>query len=206
MWYNDNKNIGIFGPTQNGKTTFANNLHGKSNRIGVFFNHDDEPFVTGVPARNVREVIAQMSNGQSKIDLQMAMFETNAEEKLESIVKTLMVMGEKNNAEFIFTIDEAHEFAPEGSRNTPVHLAAKRGLKRGMKCQVITQDPATLSNSVTRQMDYLVWVGPASPQSINYMRERMNIDNADVFGQNNQYEYKVLDRNGNVIDSGRVSG
>jgi hypothetical protein len=203
VWGRDGNAV-ILGPTQNGKTTVANERHKTTKKIGVFYNHDDEPFITGHATQSVEGMLQLFDRGKSKIDFQLPMFSTEPEEQLEKLVRTLMILGEKKGGVFRLSIDEAHEIAYEGSNNTPVHLAMKRGQKRGVYVNAITQDPATFSKSAARQADYLVWVGPMSGSTKEYFKRQWDFPEKGIekIANVNQYHYKAINRQGEVVDSG----
>lgn len=202
-WRRDGNAV-ILGPTQNGKTTVANKRHRGSPKIGVVFNHDDEDFITGHACKSVGGMLKLFSQGKQKIDFQLPMFDTNPEEKLEKLVKQLMVLGEKKGGVFRLTIDEAHEIAYEGTRGTPIHMAMKRGQKRGVYVNAITQDPATFSKSAARQADYLVWVGEMSGSTKSYFKKSWDFPERGIeqLSTVKEFHYKVINRRGKVVDSG----
>lgn len=204
MWYdNFDKNIVIFGGTQQGKTVLANEIYAKSKRFGVFWNPDGEDFVSGWKVQSFDEIIRGIKYGYRKFSFEMPWYSLNDDDKYDQLVMNLLLSGEEHNFGWVFVTDEAHDIAREGKKGTPLHLASKRGLKRGVQNVVLTQDPATLSNSVIRQCDILAWVGPMSPQDVTYMKERLKLDPSG-FKQPGKYEYFVINREGDEIARGKT--
>lgn len=202
-WYNTDKNIAIFGGTQQGKSVLANEIYMHSDRIGVFFNPDGENFVGGWVVKDVNDIIYGMSRDKRKFSFEMPWYSLKDEEKYDKLVRFMIKTGENNNIGWILVTDEAQDYSPEGSRQTSLHLALKRGLKRGVQNVITTQDPATLSNSAFRQCDLFAWVGPMAPQDISYFKERLKIDLRQE-KQPGKYEYMVFDRSGDIISRGKT--
>lgn len=207
VWYEADSNIVIFGGTQQGKSVLGNEIYTLSDRIGIFFNPDGEDFVSGWKVKCWKgcqeSIVYGMANGHSKFSYELPLFSMDEKKHYQDLAKNVLSSAENHNIGFIVVTDEAHEFAPSGSTKTASHLLAKRGLKRGVKSVFITQDPSTFSNSINRQADYLVWVGPMSQQDRMYFEERLKIDPTAI-PELGEFEYAVLNRDSEIVTTDRT--
>jgi len=197
------KNAVILGGSQSGKSVLANEAYAKSSKIGIFWNPDGESFVKGWRVKGLDKLNAGLRQGKHKFSYEMPFLSLDESQRFDELAHWILTTAErKQGAKFFVVIDESHELAPEGSKNTPVHLLYKRGLKRNVQVVSTTQDPATFANSAARQADRYYWVGEMSPTSAKYLRERWNLSNVDQLMGMSEYQYKAIDRSGNIVDSG----
>lgn len=201
-WWTDG-NVAILGKSQQGKSVLANQRHAEHPRVGVFFAPDREPWMVGREVQTPTALAQGIEAGGRKFVYTMPPFDLDLAERLDTLVRWMLVLGERGESPgFVLTVDEAHEVAPEGRGGTPLHLAAKRGKKRGVQVQMLTQDPAQLSLSALRQADWLAWVGPAGTSSVQYL-DGKGLP-AAAFAGNANHEYTVVpDRpRASPVDSG----
>jgi hypothetical protein len=194
------KNVTIFGGSQQGKTVVGNQAHAESDRVGILFAPDPEPWMRGQRVRSIEGIVAGLQQGREKFVYALPSYATEPREHFERLAYFALSAGEQHGLRARLTVDEAHEVAREGEGATPLQLVAKRGLKRGIQVTSVTQDPATFPLTVTRQSDALAYVGPASTMTVEYL-SRKKID-ASAWTDADDHEVRVIDRQGTLLWSG----
>ena len=151
------KHVSIIGKTDTGKTTVAKLLHENTDKISIFFNTQDEH----VDGYRVNYWDPELLKEHKKINFIPSWKTDKATIQLNKIImdlsKITQNIGDRSReTRFIVFVDEAHEIAYQGSKNTPLHYLFKRGNRYGMTGISITQRPADLDKGIVTQASYHV--------------------------------------------------
>lgn len=205
-WLSDFAPILICGGTQNGKTVTANCIqHQAADAVSIVWNPEPEPFIRGRVAESIGDVGRLIDAGARCIDYRPTSWQTDdLRDEHEQLVEMLFRLNDPHDFDqpFLLVTDELHEIAPSGGPETSVHRAHKRGEKRGVQQLGISQDYATIPNTVIRQSSYKLYVGRPDEFEESYMADHGLP--FDELRQNDEHQAAVV-QGGQVVDRFTVS-
>lgn len=151
------KHISIIGKTNTGKTTFAKMLHEYTDKISIFFNTQDED----VEGYKTKKWDYHLLEEHKKInfipDWRSEIATIQLQEIKDDLQQLMLRIGDRSRkTRFVIFVDEAHEIALQGIKDTPLHFIFKRGKRHGITGVSITQSPADLDKGIVKQADYHV--------------------------------------------------
>lgn len=193
--------IAIGGGTRQGKTVGANQVFAQASEdFGLFFQPDPEPWLHGTHIAYPQQLSDALKAGCERVVVGLPMGVADYDAHFHYCAETIMEMGEKRAISSIVPVDEAQEVSHAAGGGS-LDWLLKRGLKRGVRVVIITQDFSAVSNKALRQCDYYCWVGPASGADVAYLKQSHKID-ASAWRDNENHEYSVVNRQGEEIDRG----
>jgi len=154
-----------FGQSGTGKTTLAADHAADAGANVLFFNTQEEDVLPGFTRADRTDLLHLLAAG--RIDYVPAADDRTARMELDVIVREMFKHRERHN---VLIVDEAQEYAPEGSRPGPLELVARRGRRHNVELWVVSQHPADLAKKVLRQVStvYLFEM----PYSDQYLRQQ----------------------------------
>lgn len=192
------KNLALFGGTRQGKSVLANQLHATDPNLSIFFAPDPEPWFVGQTVSRVENLSDAVRAGAERIVVPSSL-DADLEARSAGWIHGLLRLGDKL-PEFScsFFVDEAQDVDSDA-----LTLSTKRGLKRGIRTVIVTQDPASRDVPLTalRQCDYYGWVGPIGPMSAEYVRGKRLFD-PSLMKDNPEHRVQVVDKMGNNVWQG----
>jgi hypothetical protein len=130
-------------------------LHTNTKFRSIFFNSQDE----AVDGFRTNTWDISLLKEHRKINFIPDWKGDKATTQLQAIVDNLREIalrsGDRSRkTEIIVFVDEAHNIALQGQKDTPMHWIFKQGHRHGVTGVSITQSPADLDKGIVRQADY----------------------------------------------------
>lgn len=193
-WVKSEFSFFAFAKTGRGKTVTANAIHAGTDRLSIFWNCQRKPYIRGKTVHysgssddgKLAEIVR---SGADKIDVQP----TNDDpETLAALVDWCWPLA-SSGVRLMLTVDEAVDYAPNGSKGTPVHRLMKRGREPGdseggIKGGLISQRYSEVEKSARSEAEYLIIVG--IPDKGDWDRlEKVGIDMAELENRHSQDKF-----------------
>jgi hypothetical protein len=197
-WARADRNLAIFGATQQGKTVGANQIQAEDDRLGVLLAPDPETWMTGVRVSDRSDLAAVLRSGRRSCVVPAGLW-ADLEEHHGRWTRWLLATADRVDGLAVTLVhDEAQDLDADA-----LTTCLKRGLKRGVRNVVVTQSPASRSVPLEalRQCGYYCWVGPIGSFDRNYINDHGIFDPAEI--DNDDHEYTTVTRTGEVVARGR---
>lgn len=191
------KNLLVLGGTRQGKSVLLNQLHATHPWISFFFAPDPEPWFKGATIRDPAHLSDGLRAGHRKFVIPVGLW-GDVEGRFARWAVAILELGDRLGGwRCNMAIDEAQEV-----HNDLLVKAAKRGLKRGFRLNISTQDPShsQVPPAAITQCDYIAWVGPAGGQEISWLQgaKVLDRDPGDFLRDVPNHHVTVVDKRGDV--------
>lgn len=197
MTWRSQGNLAILGGTRQGKGVLVNQLLAIDDRLGILFAPDPEPWFDGVRLDEPRQLSAAIARGADRIVIECDLWDDVAD-RHATWARALLQLGDRLEPfRATLAVDEAQDVDAD-----LLTLACKRGLKRGIRSAVITQDPShgQIPSGALSQCDHIAWVGPPSGSDISWLQGNSVIaEPADALRDAADHQVTVIDRRGEIV-------
>lgn len=170
------RNVFVAGITRGGKTVTMNELHAEFNGLSVFWNPEEEDNVVGYMINDITDVISAIKQFGWSVTLDyrpVSRDKSDLRKEMKQVQKFLFDLANKTGRKYpiLLSVDECHEVAEQGKGSGGLHTLVKKGLKRQIKVNAGSQDPAQVSKTIVRQCDYNLWCGGFNPYYEPYFNQ-----------------------------------
>lgn len=197
-WAFKNRNIAIFGGTQEGKTVGANQIQAEDDRLGILLAPDPENWMTGTRVKRPGDLSGVIRSGRRSAIVPASLWTDLAEHHEQWTNWIIARCDQIAPLEVTLVHDEAQDLNPEA-----LNRSLKRGLKRGVRNVIVTQSPASrqVPLEALRQCEYYIWVGPIGSFDRGYIQDHGLFDTSAI--NNSHHEYTAVTRTGDTVARGR---
>lgn len=197
MFYNE-KHIFISGQTGSGKTfwsmRFMENFHGAVLFINSQHERGLHDFFEADREVSVELIVRALHKGY-KIDYKVSEQIEVANMELDLLISNIMVSNWGQN--LLFVIDEIADYAPLAESASKSLYLARRGRGKGIQAVFITQTPADVSKTITKQCGLHIFFRYNFYDEAYFDRFKFDSDRIKTYlNEAPKHSYMVLDGDG----------
>jgi len=194
-WIQSEFALFAIGKTGRGKTVFGNAVHAASDRLSVFWNAQDKGYVRGKRVQyrgsaDHQKLASAVRGGAERLNVVPT---EDSPEVLSDLVDWLWHLA-SNGVRIHVVVDESHDYAPTGSKGTPVHRLAKRGRSPGsgdggIKTTLLSQRFVALERGARTEAEYLAVVGIPDGEDWDQLEKKARIDLEELEQRHSQEKF-----------------